>query len=111
MNLLRNSVQLIGHLGKDPEMTKLDKGKRIARVSLATNVNYGGKSKDAQTQWHNLVAWDSKAEFMSQYLKKGQEIAIQGRLTHRSYEAKDGSTKYITEIIVNEVLSFGRKDM
>ncbi|HOJ90987.1 MAG TPA: single-stranded DNA-binding protein [Saprospiraceae bacterium] len=111
MNLLRNSVQLIGHLGKDPEMTKLDKGKRIARVSLATNENYGGKSKDAQTQWHNLVAWDGKAEFMSQYLKKGQEIAIQGRLTHRSYEAKDGSTKYITEIIVNEVLPFGRKDM
>ena len=92
-------------------MTKLDNGKRIARVSLATNENYGDKSKDAQTQWHNLVAWDGKAEFMSQYLKKGQEIAIQGRLTHRSYEAKDGSTKYITEIIVNEVLSFGRKDM
>ena len=111
MNLLRNSVQLIGHLGKDPEMTKLDKGKRIARVSLATSENYGDKSKDAQPQCHNSVAWDGKAEFMSQYLKKGQEIAIQGRLTHRSYEAKDGSTKYITEIIVNEVLSFGRKDM
>ena len=47
---------------------------------------------------------------MSQYLKKGQEIAIQGRLSHRSYEAKDGSTKYITEIIVNEVLPFGRKE-
>ena len=110
MNLLRNSVQLIGHLGKDPEMTKLDNGKRIARVSLATNENYGDKGKDAQPQWHNLVAWDAKAEFMSQYLKKGQAIAIQGRLSHRSYEAKDGTTKYITEIIVNEVLPFSKKD-
>ena len=110
MNLLRNSVQLIGHLGKDPEMAKLDNGKRIARVSLATKESYGDKGKDAQSQWHNLVAWDGKAEFMSQYLKKGQEIAIQGRLSHRSYEAKDGTTKYITEIIVNEVLPFGRKE-
>ena len=111
MNLLRNSVQLIGHLGKDPEMTKLDNGKRIARVSLATNENYGEKGKDAQPQWHNLVAWDGKAEFMSQYLKKGQEVAIQGRLSSRSYVAKDGQTKYITEIIVNEVLLIGRREV
>ena len=82
MNLVKSSVQLIGNLGKDPEMTTLDNGKRIARVSLATKEYYGDKGKDAQTQWHNLVAWDGKAEFMSQYLKKGQEIAIQGRLSH-----------------------------
>ncbi|MFZ1378187.1 MAG: single-stranded DNA-binding protein [Saprospiraceae bacterium] len=110
MNLLKNSVQLIGNLGKNPEITKLENGKRIARVTLATNEAYGEKSKDTQTQWHNLVAWDGKAEFMNQYLTKGQEVAIQGRLTHRSYEAKDGQTKYITEIIVNEILAFGKRE-
>ena len=88
----------------------MENGKRIACVTLATNEAYGEKSKDTQTQWHNLVAWDGKAEFMNQYLTKGQEVAIQGRLTHRSYEAKDGQTKYITEIIVNEILAFGKRE-
>ncbi|HUN16718.1 MAG TPA: single-stranded DNA-binding protein [Saprospiraceae bacterium] len=111
MNLVKNSVQLIGNLGKDPEMTTLDNGKRIARATLATNESFGEKSKGTLTQWHNLVAWDGKADFMSQYLKKGQEVAIQGRLSSRSYVAKDGQTKYITEIIVNEVLPFGKREI
>ena len=111
MNLVKNSVQLIGNLGKDPEMTTLDNGKRIARATFATNESFGEKSKGTLTQWHNLVAWDGKAEFMSQYLKKGQEVAIQGRLSSRSYVAKDGQTKYITEIIVNEVLPFGKREI
>ena len=109
---LRNKVTLIGRTGKDVEIVKFENGK-IAKVSLATSDHYTNAlgEKVEETQWHNLVAWDGKADFMSQYLKKGQEIAIQGRLSSRSYVAKDGQTKYITEIIVNEVLPFGKREM
>ncbi|HRI01617.1 MAG TPA: single-stranded DNA-binding protein [Saprospiraceae bacterium] len=108
MNLLKNSVQLIGFLGKDPEFVQLENGKRISRCSLATNESTGSDKEKPQTQWHNLVAWDGKADFISKYLKKGQEVAVQGRLSHRSYQAKDGQTKYITEIIINEILPLGK---
>jgi single-strand DNA-binding protein len=111
MNTLRNSVQLIGHLGKDPEFVNLDNGKKLAKVSIATNEYYSSPDgkKSSTTQWHNLVAWDGKAEFMDKNLKKGQEVAIQGRLTHRSYEDKTGQTRYMTEIVVQEILKFTKE--
>lgn len=111
MKSLRNSVQLIGRLGKDPEVKNLASGKMMATFSLATSDSYrnadGEKIED--TQWHNIVVWGKKAEIASEYLKKGAEIAVEGKLIHRSYEASNGEKKYITEINVNEILMLGGK--
>lgn len=106
MNNLRNRVNLIGNLGTDPEVKKLESGRMLAKFPLATSENYKNSEgqKISETQWHNLVAWGSTASFVEKYLKKGNEIAVEGKLSHRSYEDKDGVRKYVTEIIVNEVL-------
>lgn len=105
MNSLKNNVQLIGRLGIDPELRTFESGKKMVSFSMATNESYYNNQgeKITDTQWHNVVAWNKKAEFVSDYLKKGSEIAIQGKLINRKYE-KDGVTKYITEISINEVL-------
>ncbi|MEP0365801.1 MAG: single-stranded DNA-binding protein [Cyclobacteriaceae bacterium] len=110
MTSLKNSVQLIGRLGNDPEIKTFESGKKMASISLATNETYtnnkGEKVED--TQWHNLVAWGKKADIAEKYLKKGSEIAIEGKLINRSYE-KDGVKKYITEINLNEILMLDKK--
>ena len=104
MNNLRNRANLIGNLGMDP-------GKTLAKVSLATTETYkdaeGNKVKN--TQWHNLVAWGNTALVFKNYAKKGNEVAIEGRINYRNYEDKEGVKKYITEIVVNEVLLLGSK--
>ncbi len=106
MKNLRNRVTLIGNLGVNPEIKKLESGKKFAKLTLATNGSYknskGEKVED--TQWHNLIAWEGLAEVAEKYLKKGKEIAVEGRLNYRSYEDADGQKKYITEIIVNDLL-------
>ncbi len=106
MNTLRNRVQLIGNLGNDPEIKELESGKKMARFSIATNDAY--RNADGQkittTQWHNIIAWNGNALIAENYLKKGREVAIEGRLAHRTYDDKDGNTKYITEVIVNQIL-------
>jgi len=106
MNNLKNRVNLIGNLGADPEVKELESGKKIAKVRLATSENYKNKDgeKVTDTQWHNLIMWGPKAEFVEKYLKKGQEVAIEGKLNHRSYDNAEGEKKYFTEIVVNEVL-------
>jgi single-strand DNA-binding protein len=108
MSNLRNSVQLIGRLGKDPEVRTFDSGKKQATFSIATSQTYKNQKgeKVEETQWHNLVIWGKLAEVAAQYLKKGSEIAIEGKLVHRSYEAKGakGEKKYITEIVVNDMV-------
>ena len=106
MNNLRNRVQIIGNLGNDPEIKELDSGKKLARFSIATNDSYKNSDGDriTSTQWHQIVAWDNHASIAERFLSKGREVAIEGRLVHRSYEDKEGNTKYITEIIVNEIL-------
>ena len=92
MNTIKNTVQLIGNLGKDVDLVKFENGNQLAKMSLATNDYYRNKEgeKVEETQWHNLVAWGKKAEVMARILKKGNEVAIQGKLTHRTYEDKDG---------------------
>lgn len=112
MNSLRNRVQLIGHLGADPEVKALEGNKKVARLSIATNDEYTDKSgqKVKQTQWHNLVVWSKLAETCEKYLVKGKEIAIEGKLTYRTWNDKDGKTHNITEIVVNELLMMGGKD-
>ena len=110
MNTLRNKVQLIRNLGNDPEIITLDSGKKLAKFSLATNESYKDTNgeKQTKTEWHNLVAWNKTAELIENYVKKGQEIAIEGKLTSRSYDDKEGIKKYITEVVVNELLLLGK---
>ena len=109
MNTLRNRVQLIGNLGNDPEIKELESGKKMARFAIATNDVYRNADgeKVTATQWHNIIAWNGNASIAENYLKKGREVAIEGRLAHRSYDDKDGNTKYITEVIVNQILLLG----
>jgi single-strand DNA-binding protein len=106
MNSLRNRVQLIGNLGQDPEIKTLESGKKVAHFTLATNDGF--KNTDGQkveeTTWHNIVAWNGLAEIASKFLKKGREVAVEGRIVYKSYEDKKGVTKYFTEIVLNDLL-------
>ncbi|MEL6864854.1 MAG: single-stranded DNA-binding protein [Bacteroidota bacterium] len=101
---LKNSVQLIGHLGKDPEVRRLDSGAVVANLTIATSYTYknGKGEKVTETQWHRLVAWNKTAEIMEKVLRKGHEIAVQGKLTHNTYEDKEGITRYMSQVVVNE---------
>lgn len=105
MASLRNSVQLIGRLGKDPEIRTFESGKKNCTFSIATSETYKNQKgeKVEETQWHNLVMWGRLAGIAGQYLKKGNEVAIEGKLVHRVYESK-GEKKYITEIVVNDLV-------
>lgn len=111
MNSLRNRVQLIGNLGADPEIKSLEGNKKVARFSLATNDEYTDKSgqKVKQTQWHQLVVWGKLADTCEKFLNKGKEIAVEGKLTYRTWNDKDGKTHNITEVVVNELLFMGNK--
>ena len=111
MNALRNKVQLIGRLGKDPESFVFDDGKMKVSFPVATNESYRGADgeKTERTQWHDIVAWGALAEIANQYLKKGSELALEGRLVYRSYEDKEGVTRYISEVIMKEMLMLERK--
>jgi single-strand DNA-binding protein len=111
MTTIKNKVQLIGNLGKDPEVRHLEGGKVVANFNIATSdtfVNQQGE-KIQNTQWHSVVAWGNTAKIAEKYLKKGSEVAIQGKLTHRSYEDKNGQTKYISEVLINEIMLMGSK--
>jgi len=97
MNAMKNKVQLIGHVGQDPEIKAFDGGKKVANITIATNdyyINDKGE-KVEQTEWHRVTAW-------------GKEVAIEGKLTHRSYDDKDGTKRYITEVVVNDILLLGK---
>jgi len=113
MNTIKNNVHLIGNIGQDVILTQFDSGNQKASLRLATNDFYKNKDgeKVQETQWHNLIAWGKKAEFMSKLLRKGNEIAIQGKLTHRSYEDKEGITRYTSEIVVNEFMKITKEDL
>ena len=112
MNNLRNRVQLIGRLGKDPEVKNLENGKMLAKLSVATTDSYKNQSgeKVSDTQWHNLVAWGKTAEIAEKYLKKGSEIAVEGKLTYKNYEDKSGTKKYYTEIVISEFVMLKSKN-
>jgi len=111
MNTLRNKVQLIGNLGNDPEIINLESGKTLAKFSIATNESYKNAKgeKITDTQWHNVVAWGKTAEIIEKYVTKGKEVAIEGKLTSRSYETKEGEKRYVTEVVCNELLMLGNK--
>lgn len=109
MRNLRNKVQLIGNLGMDPEIKKLEKGNSLAKFSIATSDTYKNKNgeKVEETQWHNIIAWGPKAEFVEKYLKKGKQVALEGKLTHRIYENEDGKKHYFTEVVADDFQLFG----
>jgi single-strand DNA-binding protein len=110
MNALRNKVQLIGNLGNDPEIINLESGKKLAKFSIATNESYKNAQGELvkETQWHRVVAWGKTAAIIEKYLLKGSEVAVEGKLTNRSYETKEGEKRYITEIVCNELLMLGK---
>jgi single-strand DNA-binding protein len=112
MNALRNKVQLIGNLGMNPEVKRLDGGSTVAKFTMATNEGYTNKKGERveDTQWHNIVAWGKTAELMGDLLAKGKEVMIEGKLTSRSWEDKEGNKRYITEVVVSEFLLLTRKE-
>ncbi|MDX2413647.1 MAG: single-stranded DNA-binding protein [Bacteroidales bacterium] len=113
MTNLNNKVMLIGNLGKDPEVKELEKGRKVAKFSLATTESYKNDAgeKISDTAWHNIVAWNGLAGIAEKYLTKGKEVAVEGRIAYRNYEDKDGVKKYFTEIILSQIqLLRGQKE-
>lgn len=110
MNAMRNKVQLIGHVGQEPEIKTFDGGKKVANFTLATNESYKNEKgeKVEQTEWHRVSAWGKVADIIEKYVTKGKEIAIEGKLTYRSYEDKNGEKRYTTEVVANDILLLGK---
>lgn len=111
MKTIKNKVQLIGNVGDSPKSHTFESGKKVTRFTMATNDSYNNADgeKVQQTQWHNLVAWGKTAEIIDQYVTKGKEVAVEGKLTSRSYENEAGEKQYITEVLVNEILLLNSK--
>lgn len=112
MRNLRNQVQLIGRLGIDPEVKTFGEGKKVVRFSLATTeIHKNAKGeKVEETQWHQIVCWNGQATIAENYLKKGKEVLIDGKLSTRKWEVEGQPTKYFTEIIADEILLLGGKE-
>lgn len=110
MSTIKNHVQLIGNVGQAPTITNLESGKKVARLSLATNENYKNSKgeKQTDTNWHTVVAWGKTAEIIEKYVGKGKEIAVLGKLKLRSYTT-DGNQRYVTEVVAGEILLMGGK--
>lgn len=107
---MRNCVQLIGRLGQNPEIKEFEKGKKMVRMSIATNEEYVNNGEYVkQTTWHNLIAWGKLAGICEKYLKKGDEVAVEGKLTYRTWEDKNGVKHHSTEIQLNELLMLNGK--
>lgn len=108
---IRNKVTLIGRVGKEVEVHTFDNGNIKASVSLATSDYYTNQNgeKVEQTEWHNIVAFGKTAEIMQKYVEKGKEIAVEGKITYKSYDGQDGQKKYITEIKVDEIILLSGK--
>jgi len=111
MKNLRNQVQLIGRLGVNVEMSELSTGTKKATMSVATSETYKNKSGEnvTDTQWHNVIAWNSNAAYAHSFLTKGTEVMIQGKLVNRSYTDKNGVTRYITEVVADQLLILQKK--
>ncbi len=105
MTSLNNKVQLIGNLGKDPEVKEFEGGRKVAKFPLATTESYKNDAgeKISETSWHSIVAWNGLATIAEKYLNKGKEVAVEGRITYRNFEDKEGNKKYFTEIILSQI--------
>jgi single-strand DNA-binding protein len=107
---MKNKVQLIGNVGNNPEIKTFDGGKKLVSFTLATNESYKNDKgeKVEQTEWHRVSAWGKTADVIEKFVTKGKEIAIEGKLTHRSYDDKNGEKRYITEVVASDVLLLGK---
>ncbi len=106
-----NKVTLIGNVGKDPETKTLESGTKVTQFTLATSEKWKDKegNKQEETTWHNIVLWRGLAEVAEKYVKKGSQLAIEGKITSRSYDDKEGVTRYITEIVGKDMKMLGSK--
>ena len=106
-----NKVILVGNLGKDPEVRYLENGRAVANFSLATSETYKNKAGErvTNTEWHNVVLWTPLAEIAERFLHKGSQVYIEGKITNRSYEDKEGNTRYVTEIVGREMTLLGSR--
>jgi len=111
MNSIKNQVQLIGNLGKNPELITFESDRKKVSFTMATNESYKDQNGEKKqiTQWHNIVAWGKLAEHIDLMTEKGNEIAIQGKLTYRTYQDKEGNDKYVTEIVAQEFFKISKK--
>jgi len=107
-----NKAILIGRLGKDPDLRYTPGGKAVASFSLATTERWSNPEgqKQENTTWHNIVAWGKQAETMKEYLVKGKEVYIEGRISNRSYDDKDGNKRYISEVVVQNFSFIGSRE-
>jgi len=107
-----NKVLLIGNLGRDPEVRRLESGAAVARISVATNENYKDKAGEWQTitEWHNVVAWRGLAERAERDLKKGGMVYVEGKLTTRKWQDKEGKDQYTTEVVALMLRSLERRE-
>lgn len=106
-----NKVQLIGNLGKDPEVRAIPSGAKVANFSIATTESYNDKNtgqKVEKTEWHNIVMWRGLAEVAEKYLRKGSQVYVEGRLQTRSWDDQNGQKKYMTEIVADNMVMLGR---
>jgi single-strand DNA-binding protein len=111
MNNIRNRVMLIGRLGADPEVRVFEGNRKKARFTMATTETYRNAKgeKTDTTEWHNVVAWGPVADRAEEYLMKGQEVLVEGKLTHRQYTDKEGAKRYITEVEAHDLVLMGIK--
>ena len=112
MNAMKNRVQLIGNLGAAPEVRNLNSGKKVAQFSMATSETYKNSAGERvqETQWHQVVVWNKLAEIAENFLDKGKRVAVEGKLTYRSYEDKNGVKRYVTEIVASDILMLDKKE-
>ncbi|HLV15302.1 MAG TPA: single-stranded DNA-binding protein [Xanthomarina sp.] len=110
MNTLRNKVQLIGRLGQDPEIINFEDGSKMAKFSMATDDSYKDKNgqKVERAYWHNVVVKGGLVKVVEEYITKGKEIAVEGKLVNRAWEDKEGNKRYITEVLCNELLMLSK---
>ena len=107
-----NKALLIGNLGSDPEIRATADGTKVAGFSIATNRTWTDREGQSQerTEWHRIVAWANLAEIAEQYLSKGDRVYVEGEIQYRSYEDRDGATRYVTEIRARELVMLGGGD-
>lgn len=106
-----NKVMILGNLGRDPEVRQTQSGRAVANFSVATTDTWGtGEDRKERTEWHQVVVWGKSAEACGQYLTKGRQVLVEGRLQTRSYEDKDGVKRYATEIVAQQVQFLGGKN-
>lgn len=103
-----NKAILIGNLGRDPELRRIPSGQPVASFTVATTESFTDRAgtRQKRTEWHNIVAWGKLAELCGEYLKKGRQVYIEGRISNRQYEAKDGSGKRTRSEIVAQTIQF-----